>query len=145
MPIPWTENSLIVTNKNWQMSQPIQGDFIRVTHEFLNVTSLEDVPYPWYGHIAQAEFNPFTLLNVRRLYPADNLGGQIFYFSDSVPISDRRIAVRGQRRWTTAIEWVVTIHTPTIPVQATLGIDPGQQVQLDATTIEAIAELIKAP
>ncbi|UXE61369.1 MAG: hypothetical protein KA717_39540 [Woronichinia naegeliana WA131] len=79
----WVENSLIIASKDWQFSQTIQGDYVRITHEIYNPPDPSDptwLPYPWYGLIAQAEYNPFTLMGVRRLYPSFNRGGQIFFW-----------------------------------------------------------------
>ncbi len=138
----WVENSLIVTSKEWQFSQPFQGDFVKVTHEIYNPSDPSDphwLPYPWYGLIAQAEYNPFTLMGVRRLYPSFNKGGQIFFFPDGMAINDRRIAIRGQRRWDTNTEWQTTVWTPYIPIQATLSLDEGSQLELSPSTIDAIA------
>lgn len=141
----WVENCMIVTSKDWQFSQPFEGDYIKVTHEIWNPSDPSDptwLPYPWHGLIAQAEYNPFTLMGVRRLYPSFNRGGQIFFFPDGMAINDRRIAVRGQRRWKTRTDWVVTIWTPSIPIDATLSLEPGQQLELSPQTIDAIATRI---
>lgn len=139
----WVENSVIPTTKDWQFSQTIQGDYVRVTHEIYNPPDPTDpnwLPYGFYGLIAQAEYNPFTLMGVRRLYPSFNRGGQIFFFPSNLAINDRRIAIRGQKRYSkTPIQWFVTIWTPSIPIDATLSLEAGQQLELTSATIDAIA------
>jgi hypothetical protein len=138
----WVENSLIIASKDWQFSQTIQGDYVRITHEIYNPPDPSDptwLPYPWYGLIAQAEYNPFTLMGVRRLYPSFNRGGQIFFFPSNLAINDRRIAIKGQTKWETNTELHVTVWTPSIPIDATLSLEAGQQLELTPATIDAIA------
>jgi hypothetical protein len=140
--VAWVENTVLVTSKDWQFSQTIQGDYVRITHEIYNPPDPSDptwLPYPWYGLIAQAEYNPFTLMGVRRLYPSFNRGGQIFFFPSNLAINDRRIAIRGQTKWETNTEWHVTVWTPSIPIDATLSLEAGQQLELTPATIDAIA------
>lgn len=138
----WVENSLIIASKDWQFSQTIQGDYVRITHEIYNPPDPSDptwLPYPWYGLIAQAEYNPFTLMGVRRLYPSFNRGGQIFFFPSNLAINDRRIAIKGQTKWQTQTEWYISVWTPSIPIDATLSLEAGQQLELTPATIDAIA------
>lgn len=140
--VAWVENTVLVTSKDWQFSQTIQGDYVRITHEIYNPPDPSDptwLPYPWYGLIAQAEYNPFTLMGVRRLYPSFNRGGQIFFFPSNLAINDRRIAIRGQTKWETNTELHVTVWTPSIPIDATLSLEAGQQLELTPATIDAIA------
>jgi hypothetical protein len=138
----WVENSLIIASKDWQFSQTIQGDYVRITHQIYNPPDPSDstwLPYPWYGLIAQAEYNPFTLVGVRRLYPSFNRGGQIFFFPSNLAINDRRIAIKGQTKWQTQTEWYISVWTPSIPIDATLSLEAGQQLELTPATIDAIA------
>jgi hypothetical protein len=75
----------------------------------------------------------------RRLYPVFIPGGQIFFFPSNLAINDRRIAIRGQTKWETNTEWHVTVWTPSIPIDATLSLEAGQQLELTPATIDAIA------
>lgn len=140
----WVENSLIVTSEDWQLSQPVIGDYVRITHQIMNAPDPSDPdwrPYPFYGLIAQAEYNPFTLFGVRRLWPSLNRGGQIFYFPDTPATNDRRIAIRGDRRWKTDITWICTVWSTHIPLVdlALAELAPGQTLNLSEATLEAIA------
>ena len=78
-------------------------------------------------------------MGVRRLYPSFNRGGQIFFFPSNLAINDRRIAIKGQTKWQTQTEWYISVWTPSIPIDATLSLEAGQQLELTPATIDAIA------
>ena len=140
--VAWVENTVLVTSKDWQFSQTIYGDYVRITHQIYNPPDPSDpnwLPYPWYGRIGQAEYHPFTLMGSRRLYPVFIPGGQIFFFPSNLAINDRRIAIKGQTKWETNTEWHVTVWTPFTPIDATLSLEAGQQLELTPATIDAIA------
>lgn len=104
----WNSISLIVTNTEWQYTEAFEGDYVRIRH--LLGANQDDLPYGFTGLIAQAfDFaNSVELYNIRKLYPFNQ--EDVLEFINPLPTEPRRLAVRGQRKYQTKINWRVQIE-----------------------------------
>lgn len=103
----WNNVALISTTEEWQYTEIFEGDYIRLRH--ILGASTEDLPYGFVGLIAQAfDFsNSPELYNIRKLYPYNE--EDIFPVVNPFPDRSRRLAVRGQKKYKTRINWRVAI------------------------------------
>lgn len=103
----WTNISSIRTDKNWFYSPVFTGDSIRIRH-VLSVYP-DQLPWRFYGLIAQVFNYPdaIELFNVRRLYPSNQ--HTVLVIPNPFPNRERRIAIRGQKRYRTSIVWTAFI------------------------------------
>ncbi len=103
----WTNISSIRTDKNWFYSPVFTGDSIRIRH-VLSVYP-DQLPWRFYGLIAQVFNYPdaIELFNVRRLYPSNQ--HTVLVIPNPFPNRERRIAIRGQKRYRTPIVWTAFI------------------------------------
>ena len=101
----WASFAVIVPTNRWQFTNPIDGGWFRVR----SVIS-EPPPWGWYGHIGQARggFAAPELFGVRRLYHFPE--AELIELPVPLPLDgQRRIAVRGQRKFKSAIAWTIFI------------------------------------
>ena len=103
----WTNIGSFQTSKTWLYSSPFTGDSIRVRH--ILSTYPQNLPWKFYGLIAQVFGYPNAIefFNIRRLYPKDE--HDVLVIPNPFPNRERRIAIKGQRRYQTAIVWTTFI------------------------------------
>ncbi len=103
----WTNIGSFKTSKTWLYSSPFTGDSIRVRH--ILSTYPQNLPWRFSGLIAQVFGYPNAIefFNVRRLYPKDE--HDVLVIPNPFPDRERRIAIRGQRRYQTSIVWTTFI------------------------------------
>lgn len=108
----WRNLGAIVTTKDWQYTQPITGNVVRLRHEVEGGT--DNAPYGFKGAIAVA-YNYIELYQYRSIYP--NVEHDVYVFDNPLENVERRIAVRGQRRYKAAPQWRIVIEEwiPQIP------------------------------
>lgn len=104
----WNSIALIVTNTEWQYTEAFEGDYIRVRH--LLGAATDDLPFGFTGLYAQAfDFaNTVELYAIRKLYPFN--AEDILELINPLPTEPRRLAIRGQRKYQTKINWRVQIE-----------------------------------
>ncbi|MGL5875765.1 MAG: hypothetical protein ACRC2R_25955 [Xenococcaceae cyanobacterium] len=93
-----------MTTSEWQYTATFKEDFVKISHQVQF-----PLPYGFRGLIAIAKFPPPELYGIKVLYP--KLEGEIFNFPSIAPIAtkDRKLAVRGQVRYKTSIQWTVNV------------------------------------
>ncbi len=101
----WRNLGAIVTNKDWQYTQAITGNIVRLRH-FVN-GGIGNAPYGCKGAIALAYNygNLVELSQYRSIYPSNQ--SFIYSFDNFFPDREARIAIRGQRRYYAAPNWIV--------------------------------------
>jgi hypothetical protein len=102
--MPWINVGTIVSSRDWQFSQAVQGSLFRVQHHLT-----ETPPYGFKGLIAQATFGSrgVEFFEIRKIFPKFQL--DIFEFTIPPCFEKRVIAVKGQQRYLTKIQWSITI------------------------------------
>lgn len=103
----WTNIGTITTTKDWQFTELFTGNYIRLRHSF-SVPRV-DLPWGFRGLIAQAFNYPndIELLDVRKIYPQNY--HDIYCVANPWVNYPRRLAIRGQKRYSTSINWNIEI------------------------------------
>ncbi|WP_036488027.1 malectin domain-containing carbohydrate-binding protein [Myxosarcina sp. GI1] len=105
----WRNLAAVVTTKQWQYTQPVTGNVIRIRH--LINGGIGNAPYGFKGAIALAYNygNLIELSQYRSIYPST----QTFIYSFDNFFSNReaRIAIRGQRKYYSAPNWIVYVDS----------------------------------
>lgn len=109
----WTNLALIPTTEGWQYTEPFEGDYVRIRH--LLGADKENLPYGFTGFIAQAfDFTQTVeLFRIVKVYPYNQ--EDIFEVINPFPGQERRLAVRGQRKYQTSINWRMVIDVWNVP------------------------------
>lgn len=101
----WIECGFIITAKDWLFTPPVAGSEFRIRHILTG-----EPPRGFYGLIAQGNISGTTpeLLDVRRLWPSSER--QVLRFQAPEAFANQRaIAIRGQRRFITNLQWHIYI------------------------------------
>lgn len=103
----WNNLALVPATDNWQYTEPFVGDYVRIRH--LLGADKRDLPYGFVGLLAQAfDFaNTVELFEIVRIYPYNQ--EDIFKVVNPFPNQERRLAIRGQRKYETNLNWQMVI------------------------------------
>jgi hypothetical protein len=103
----WRNLTAILTTREWQFSQTTESSSFRISHTL----SQEPLRYwGFYGLIALALFrnNQIEFFGIRRLYPKPGIDR--YQFEAPVDFGEKRIAIRGQRRYWSPVDWNVRVE-----------------------------------
>ena len=103
----WRNLAAIVTGRQWQYTQPLTGSIVRLRH-FVD-GGVNNTPYGFKGAIVLS-FNyagSIEHTQYRSVYPSSN--HDVYSFDNLFPNREARIALRGQRRYAYAPNWIIYV------------------------------------